>query len=236
MTQISDDFYLGNATGPGSDTGGRGIGPMARTWYYSVTPTTLGTTNIAGTQAMSTSLTLAGPTLTRGTAILDVPRSVRIVNTGTNDLSGTNVTVSGFDQYGARMTATLAAPAATATVETDKTFKSVTSIAFPGTSANVVSAGTGDRFGLPYRVTNASYVVSTAMIGTGTAVIALDQGTVRPADTTSPATASTGDVRGWYQPASASNGTRILLVAAYAQDNQAGPLATQANVYGVTQA
>ncbi len=241
MTQISDALYLGDAPGPGGDTGGRGIGPMGRFWTLGpITPLAAGTSTIAASQAMSTSLTLSGSLVTNGPAIPDVPRSIQINATTADNISGTNVTVSGFDQYGVRITNTIAGPNGTNTVNTNKAFKSVTSIAFAGAGTTTVVAGIGDRFGFPYRVVNGAYVASARMVtsGSGSNVFAVDAGTILPADTTATATASTTDVRGWYKPSVASDGTRTLLVQVYADGTAAGAsgVATQIGAYGVTQA
>ena len=66
--------------------------------------------------------------------------------------------------------------------------------------------------------------------------MANDAGTFAAADTTSPATATTNDVRGTYAPSSAADGSRRLVLALGLTGLQAGPNATQTGAVGVTPA
>lgn len=96
-----------------------------------------------------------------------------------------------------------------------------------------LSVGMGDTFGLPYRVTDAGYLTRTGWAG----AVADNAGTFTAADTTSPATVSTGDVRGTFLPAtSASNGTRRLVIGIGLTAIAAGPDATQVGAIGVVPA
>jgi len=75
------------------------------------------------------------------------------------------------------------------------------------------------------------------LIGVGWAgALARDAGTFAAADTTSPATATTNDVRGTYAPSSSANGSRRLVIAIGLTALQAGPNATQTAAIGVTPA
>jgi hypothetical protein len=90
----------------------------------------------------------------------------------------------------------------------------------------------GDSFGLPYRVTDAGYLLRTGWAG----AVADNAGTFTAADTAT-ATASTGDVRGTFLPAtSASNGTRRLVIGIGLTAIAAGPDATQVGAIGVVPA
>lgn len=128
-------------------------------------------------------------------------RCVAIHSAG-NDTAAT-ATVAGWDIYGAPMTSTVTM-GNNATVNTTKAFKAVKSITLAGTlSGSNVGAGQADIFGLPI-FANAQ----TAIWGFFNNLILQGAGTFTAADATIPATASTGDVRGTYVPASASDGTK----------------------------
>jgi hypothetical protein len=109
-----------------------------------------------------------------------------------------------------------------------KAFTTITSVSV---SADVTSAtvGTGDVFGLPFRVMDGGYLVR---VGWDSA-IADNAGTFVAADATSPATATTGDPRGTFDPSSAANGSRRLVIAMALTGIQVGPDATDVGVYGV---
>lgn len=137
---------------------------------------------------------------------LDVPRAVKLSVSHGSSIVALSLVVSGFDEYGQPMTETLAVTA-TGTAKTatgKKAFKYILSYAF--TSAGNATADTAnlawaDIFGLPYRVLHVERVIP---FGNGIIDVA---GTVTAADDTT-ATATTGDPRGTYAPASASDGTK----------------------------
>lgn len=134
-----------------------------------------------------------------------VARAVRITSAG-NDSTAT-FTVSGFDVYGQPMTSTVTgANAGVAT--TLKAFKFVKSVTPAGTlSGSNVSVGTADVYGFPLRA-DSFYQVGIVWAGSW---ITANAGFVA-AVATSPATATTGDVRGTYATQSASNGTNVLQI------------------------
>src|SRR6185503_448153 len=84
-----------------------------------------------------------------------------------------------------------------------KAFKTVSKVAMSASTVGNISAGSGDKFGVPYRFNKKGSLLPfwDATWGLGTPVVAV---------TTNPATATTGDVRGTYLPATASDGTRTL--------------------------
>ena len=85
--------------------------------------------------------------------------------------------------------------------------------------------GTGDVFGLPIRADSRNYVLTAwggAFVTTGTFTAAV---------TTSPATTTTGDVRGTFAPADAADGSKRLTLWVFVADDD-----TQTGLYGVTQA
>jgi len=241
--QISDDIMMGpvnsgkvNSDGPSEME--LGVGPMGRVYVYDVVPVTLQASGLSTTAAVASGASLV---LTAGTGVttsanadgtlrynLDVARSVTITAVGANTAT---YKISGYDIYGQPMSQTLAAPS-TSTVTSTKMFKSVTSI----TNANATAAGTNinagfsDLIGLPYRITSRDYILPANFNAT---VVALSAFTV--ADTTSPATVSTGDVRGYVTLPSAADGVKRLVVCIGLPAIACGPNATRIGACGVTQ-
>lgn len=241
MTHFSDNLYLGGlpsrelvgkAIAPGY--GGFGIGPMGQVWVYDITPVALDPDGIAVAQGLTsgTPMTLNGALVSGGTGVFDVPRSVTITGQSATNLSGINFTIVGTDYYNKPMSQVIAGPNGAVVVQTTKAFMTVTSVTPNGTNAAQVIVGSGDRFGLPFRVTGVQDVVSVRWA----AVAGFDTGTIVAGDATSPATTSTGDVRGTYAPSTASNGTNRLVVVVHAPVSQIGPdVPSHVNVFGVRQ-
>lgn len=153
-----------------------------------------------------------------------IARNVRITSGG-ND-SGITFTVNGYDIYNYPMSETITGANA-GVAAGKKAFKYISSITCSGDVATTVSVGTGDVYGFPLRVDRLPY----AYINWNNALIT--SGTFVAADTTSPATATTGDVRGTIVTASASDGTRRLYIKV---DIPAANLSTSTGWTGVTQA
>lgn len=249
--QVQDDLYTGPlgpngfcliSTGGENPTRQYGVGPLGRVAFRNIVPLTLQTANIAALQASTsgTALTLAAGTgVTTGVAPdgsgsmvyqFDVARAVSL--TSTSNLSAINYLITGFDEYGVKLTQLKAGPNNN-TVNTLKAFKSVLSVVPQGTSASTVSVGSSDVFGLQFRMIDATYIVQAKWDST----LAANAGTFVAADTTSPATNATGDVRGTFaQAGGASNGSRRLIITMHVDATQCGPNATMANAIGVTQA
>lgn len=218
MTHFSDPIHLGAAlTNVGSPaiSGGRGFGPVGRCYILDIVPLTLNAAAYAASQSPGASaLTLSAGTgvtavlgpdgVTRYTA--DVPRATAIASGG-ND-SGITFLVKGYDDYSSPMSeAITGANIGTATGK--KAFKSVISITPSGAAAGTVTAGTSDVFGLPVAVVDAGYIANAGWNNT----LATNVGTFAAADATTPATTTTGDVRGTFaQAGAASNGTRRLVL------------------------
>ena len=135
---------------------------------------------------------LAGAALL-GTA--DVPRNVVAAWTGTAVL-----TITGTDEYGATV---VESSASGTSLAGKKAFKTITNVS---TSADITSltVGTGDVLGLPVHVPGAAYIF--AELEDGAAATA---GTI-VAGVSTAATATTGDVRGTYDPNSAANGAKVF--------------------------
>ncbi|MDB5607790.1 MAG: hypothetical protein JWP25_4690 [Bradyrhizobium sp.] len=129
-------------------------------------------------------------------------RNVRLTSGG-ND-SGITFTVSGYDVYGYPQTETITGANA-GVAAGKKAFKWVTGVTHTGSVAGTLTIGTGDVYGFPLRADQFGY---TWIVWNGTSVTASTGFVV--ADTTNPATATTGDVRGTYAVQSASDGTKRL--------------------------
>lgn len=241
MPQYNDSIFLGAApTGiinENGNPGGTGVGPMGRVYVWDVVPLTLQAAGLAALQQIGAA---ANFTLTAGTGVtttvladgttayvLDVPRCVTVASTG--NIGGT-MTVYGYDVYGQAMTAAFTGPN-NSTVASTKAFKMVTRVSSSAAVGTDTSVGFNDKLGLPFRVTNVAYVASVRWNST----LAADAGTFVAADTTSPATTTTTDVRGCYTPSSAADGTKRLVMGIYIPALGSGPNATRVGALGVTQ-
>lgn len=154
--------------------------------------------------------TVAWPYMNGGyAAVLDPQQAVgRCVSiTGSASSAGQNFTVRGYDVYGYPISEVIAGPAGASTVNGKKAFKYIASITPTSTEAQNYSVGTTDIFGLPLRHDRFEQVqiyYNGALITANTGYVA--------AVTTSPATATTGDVKGTYAVQSATDGTKRLTV------------------------
>jgi hypothetical protein len=212
-----------------------GVGPLGRVYIWDVVPVTLQAAGVAASQTPGAAgnLTLTAGTgttsVTRpdGTVVvqLDVPRCVTVTAAGANT---STFTIYGYSQYGQAMSQTVAAPS-TSTVATTKAFKQVSRIAISAIAGSAITAGFNDKLGLPLRVTDSGYITSVKY----NATLAADAGTFVAADTTSPATVSTTDVRGCYTPSSAANGSKRLVMTIALPAIACGPNATRVGALGV---
>lgn len=225
--------WQGGAIPPNSQQGTPGMETSA-VYVYTVVPATLQADNlvVAGIITGAVTLTLVAGTSITSTTIngntyysLDIARSLRATGAQTT-VTATVLTITGKDVYFEDMTATLTGPAGTAVTETTKAFKYIRSITASGNTVSAISIGTGDTIGFPYRVANLSQNLTWWAL----ALITSSAG-LTVAVTTSPATALTGDVRGTYALATASDSTRRLTVwiPNFSAD-------TVEHIYGVTQA
>ena len=213
-----------------------GIGPIGRVYVWDVIPQAATTNNIALSQTASGAgaVTLTAGTSTKsvvrqdGTTViqLDLPRAVK-VNCSTTARA---FTVSGYDYYGQAMSELITVATAGTAVTGKKAFFQVSSATIAG-SATAVLIGTSDVLGLPVRVFNVAYVASVKSNST----LAQDAGTFVAADTAT-ATTGTGDVRGTYAPATASDGTVRTVMTIALPAIAVGPNATRVGALGVTQA
>jgi hypothetical protein len=154
-------------------------------------------------------------------------RTLQLVSGG-ND-SGITFTVKGWDVYGFPMTETITgANAGTATGA--KAWKYIASVTQSGAVASTLTIGTNDVIGFPIQVLRfgrAEIFYNNALITANTGFTA--------AVTTSPATATTGDVRGTYALQSAADGTKTIQIAVYIPAANLNTVNGAASVYGVTQ-
>jgi hypothetical protein len=247
MPQFDDDLFLGPALAGGGSVSfsptrmDRGVGPLGRIYIFDAgTPATLSATAICAAQAVAGAgnLTINGTLAGAGVgslagqtvATLVEPRGLQMVSTNAGDTSQT-VTVFGVDQYGQSMSQIKTLNGVTA-VNFTKCFKIVTRCAVSAATTGNVSVGNRDAFGFPVAVSDIGYITHTGWA----AALADDAGTVTVADSTSPATTSTTDVRGFYVPSSAANGSRRLVIGIALTALQCGPNATRVGAFGVTQA
>lgn len=180
-----------------------------------VTATTATLTTTAGAAVVTTAGTPTGLTYTLGVA----PQVA---------------TISGYDYYGQAMTQAITTSSSVSTaVNTTKTFYQVSSISIAGATGTALTVGTTDVLGMPVRVIDGSYIVNAGYNNT----VGFDSPTAFvKADMTNPATSSTGDVRGTYNPSSAPDGTKRLVVAIAVPAIGSGPNSTRQGSLGVTQA
>jgi len=238
MPQFSDDLWLGAANGPQSQGWAgpgqvyEGVGPLGRVYIYDIVPATISATAVCAAQAVAAAgnATINGTSATGGVATFNCCRNVSIVSSSASDTTQT-VTVTGTDFWGQAQTSLLTINGTT-TVNGNKGFKTITRVAVSAVFVGNLSVGMGDTFGLPYKVTDAGYLTRTGWAG----AVADNAGTFTAADTAT-ATASTGDVRGTFLPAtSASNGVRRLVIGIALTAAAAGPDATQIGAVGVVPA
>jgi hypothetical protein len=216
-----------------------GVGPLGRVYVWDVVPQTLVANNIAASQTPAAAGAL---TLTAGTSVtsvvlntgvtvlqLDCPRAVSI----TQVTGGTAraFTVSGYDYYGQAMSEQITSVAA-ATTNGKKAFYQISGITVAGGgTTTAITVGTTDILGAPVRILDLGYIVhagynNTLADNAGTAVAAV----------TATATTTTGDVRGTFVPASATDGIKRLVMTIALPAIAVGPNATRTGAFGVTQA
>lgn len=146
---------------------------------------------VAATATAAATLSATGTLVSDGVATLDVARVVTI--TSTSDNSGRTFTISGTDNYGEDLVASIAGPN-NATVSTLSAFKTVTSVAVNGAVTGNVSVGSGLGLGLPYYLSDLGKIVSVSY--SGKAPAAANVTFTAPLSTTGTPTATTADVRG----------------------------------------
>jgi len=155
-----------------------------------------------------------------------VARAVSV--TGSASATGGNITINGYDIYGVPMSEVIAAPASATTVNGKKAFKYISSVVPAFTDAHNYSVGTTDIYGFPIR----SDFFSDVAINYNAAAITANTG-YTAAVTTSPATTTTGDVRGTYALQSAADGSKRLAIRQFILPAN---MSSFTGLFGVTQA
>lgn len=169
----------------------------------------------------------------RADGIIDKPRNITAAATHASAVVAMTLLITGKDENNVTMSEQLSISAGgtSQTATGKKAFKTLTSIAITSAgnaTTNTLDMGFGDTLGLPYllKEKNKAIYLMDNVIQTG--------GTITVADTTDPATTTTGDVRGTILPATACNGSRrygVWLIDVPAADRNDS--ATSA--YGVAQ-
>lgn len=142
-------------------------------------------------------LLVNGAMSTPGGATLDVARAVSIT-AAANDAAKV-FTIVGLDEYDKVMVETITGANA-GTVAGKKAFKRITSVSVSAATAGAITVGTTDVIGLPVFMDDADFVLKEMEDGT-----VRTNGTFVAGDRATP-TATTGDVRGTYDPNAATNG------------------------------
>jgi len=147
-------------------------------------------------------LLINGSLASSGVVTLDVPRNV-IADSGGADTAV--ITITGTDEYGNAMVESITLNGTTA-VAGKKAFKKITAVSSSATISNGFFLGTGDVLGLPVFLGNAINVLYDTEDGA-----TVTDGTYVAGVLTKP-TATTGDVRGTYDPNSACDGAKNFSV------------------------
>ena len=242
VSQSSTTLYGNTSTASLDDPApmSLGVGPLGRIYVFDVIPQAKLTTNIsaAASYAAAANATLAAgagvKSVTKNGATvlqLDTPRAVGIT-IGSGTITATNITVSGYDYYGQAMSEVISTGTTqSTTVNGAKAFYQISQVAVAGDCGGTVAVGTTDIIGLPVRVTDAAYIARAGYNNT----LAENAGTFVAAATAT-ATTSTGDVRGTFTPATATDGIKRLVVGILLPAIAVGPNATRQGALGVTQA
>jgi hypothetical protein len=169
-------------------------------------------------------------------AALDPTRQIaRAVSiTGSASAIGGAFLVNGFDTYGQPQSELVTAAAGAVTSNGRKGWKFIAAVTPQFTDAHAYSVGTTDIYEFPVRVVE----FPLATVGWNGAIVAASTG-FTAADPTSPATSTTGSVRGTYAVQGASsNGTIVLqmFVTPRVADIAAVTPGNAASLFGVTPA
>jgi len=224
MTHFSDGVRAGRNFANNGTASEPGVF-MSPINVYNIVPAALSATAVASAQAVAAAgnLLINGGSATSGVATLDFARAVSIVSSNAGDTTQV-ATVTGTDAYGLSMSEAITFNGTT-TVNGKKAFKTITQVAVSAALTGNGSVGSTDIFGLPIRANSRNYVLTawnSAFVTTGTFTAAV---------ATTPATTTTGDVRGTFTPADAADATKRLTLWVYVLDDD-----TQTGLYGVTQA
>jgi len=238
MTHVSDNYRTGQVFRTFNGTNGAAMSPI---YVFAVTPAALSATALAAAQTVSgANFTLqagSGVTTTtiNGTTYYDLGVARCITATGQiGTVTATTLTVQGYEETvltdgtrgpGAPMTISFSGPTSGLSTTTTKAIRYIKSIASDGNTTSGVSIGTADTLGMPYKVANFGDVI----MNFNNAVITASTG-FTAAVTTSPATATTGDVRGTYALQTPADGTLVFRAFVFVKDPD-----TETGLYGQAQ-
>ena len=203
----ADEIFIGNPVALGFNGAKRGIEMMPihqQVIEDSIAPDPDG---VAESQAVGAAgnLTLDGTFVSGGVATLDFARNISLDSDNVGDTTQT-ATVTGTDILGNAQVEDIALNGTTE-VFGAKAFKTVSQIAIDAATAGSIIAGTpvaGDtEFGLNAGLEN---LFDVEMASTGASPLALEGGVFTVQDATVPATATTGDTKGTYNPSNAPDG------------------------------
>jgi hypothetical protein len=191
--------------------------------FGGVAPAAAAANNVCASQSSSggtNALAINGALASSGVATTDFARNLVAAWTNTAIM-----TVTGTDYYGQTQTEVSASGTS---FTGKKAFKTVTAVTF-NAAVTGATVGTGVKFGMPHRI-DINGMLDVVMDNAPDATY-----TFVAADTTSPATSSTGDVRGTIVFATAPNGTHKYAVQ-YIIADRTGGVGKQVGAYGVTPA
>lgn len=200
------------------DDGNAYVGDMTHHYHIDVnnTTTVLFSDSVADGTTILATQTVAASTNTAVSLELAEPfgRSIRITSTDAGAL-----TVVGKDYLGQIMTEDITCTAGT--VSGSKAFKFVTELRSAADLAGDLTVSTGAEYGLPFCAVE---IVREIVDG-----VASSEGTITVPDTDAP-TASTGDVRGTFNPNNAGDGAKDIAMTYVTTSQLSGGL------YGQVQA
>lgn len=256
MTGVFDRIRIGQAPPPANANAQvppQSGAPTSPYFIYTTVPTPADSKAIAAMQTVSgANFVLTAAPTTSGVNLVNIPpvvgpqyldlgsaRVIQYIGGANNSTASVNITVNGLEETvlsdgslgpGRTMSETVAGPANLQTIVGKKAFRYIGplpgGVKAAGNTVSSVSIGTTDNFGIPLVLNDAGF---GEFFWNGSQDTTSTHYTLP--DTTSPATATTGDVRGTYAPPSASTGTRRLIVNIGVNQPD-----TQQGVYGVTQA
>lgn len=205
----ADRLFVGNGQNNGYEGANRGVEISPLLFVDFGAPIAAAANNICLSQGLNTGVDalINGAIASGGVATNATPRALVAAWT-----TAAILTITGTDQYGFPLVETTAS----GTAHTGKkAFKTITRIR-TNTNITALTVGTGDVLGLPLRVGANGLITARANNAVDAAVQVV-------ADTTSPATGTTGDVRGTVDPAVALNGANTfscLIKVASLADNE----------------
>ena len=248
MTAVFDRLRVGNAPPPANPAAAippQSGAPTSPMFVYACAPAPAANNQIALNQIVNNgTFTLtagSGASLVtiQGSQYIDLG-CARTLQVNSPNASGAAVAivVNGLEETvlsdgslgaGQPMSESITSPAGVGVTNGRKAFRYISSpngIRTSGNTVSGVSIGTRDVFGMPLAVLDGGEV----FLAWNGVPITVSTG-LTLADTTSPATTTTGDVRGtWGPPPSPATGTRRLYAYIYARNPD-----TAQGVYGVTQ-